>query len=129
GKISLDKLPIGDPTLSAKEIMGNESQERMGLVIAGKDMDILKRVADRERAPMYEVGHVTGDQRFCFENEKGEKPMDFALEDMFGSSPQTIMRDKTIDRSYKNPEYDNSKIKEYLVQMLQLEAVACKDWL
>ena len=33
GKIDLDKLPVGDPTLSAKEIIGNESQERMGLVI------------------------------------------------------------------------------------------------
>ncbi|QAA81523.1 phosphoribosylformylglycinamidine synthase [Aequorivita sp. H23M31] len=129
GRISLDKLPVGDPTLSAKEIMGNESQERMGLIIAEDNMDILQRVADRERSPMYEVGHVTGDKRFCFENAKGEKPMDFALEDMFGSSPKTIMRDKTVDRSYKNPEYDNSKIKEYLEQLLQLEAVACKDWL
>ncbi len=129
GKISLDKLPIGDPTLSAKEIMGNESQERMGLIIAEKDMDTLQRVADRERSPMYEVGHVTGDKRFCFENDKGEKPMDFALEDMFGSSPKTIMRDKTIDRSYRNPDYDSSKIKEYLNQVVQLEAVACKDWL
>lgn len=129
GRISLDKLPIGDPTLSAKEIMGNESQERMGLIIAENDMNTLQRVADRERAPMYEVGHVTGDKRFCFENDKGEKPMDFALEDMFGSSPKTIMRDKTIDRSYKNPEYDSSKIKEYLEQVVQLEAVACKDWL
>jgi len=26
GKIDLDKLPVGDPTLSAKEIIGNESQ-------------------------------------------------------------------------------------------------------
>src|SRR5690554_643229 len=129
GRISLDKLPIGDPTLSAKEIMGNESQERMGLVIAEKDIDTLQRVANRERAPMYEVGHVTGDKRFCFENEKGEKPMDFALEDMFGSSPKTVMRDKTINRTYKNPEYDSSKIKEYLEQMVQLEAVGCKDWL
>src|SRR5690554_5508810 len=129
GRISLDKLPIGDPTLSAKEIMGNESQERMGLVIAEKDIDTLQRVANRERAPMYEVGHVTGDKRFCFENEKGEKPMDFALEDMFGSSPKTIMRDKTINRTYKNPEYDSSKIKEYIKQLVQLEAVGCKDWL
>ncbi|MGB3343139.1 MAG: phosphoribosylformylglycinamidine synthase [Aequorivita sp.] len=136
GRISLDKLPIGDPTLSAKEIMGNESQERMGLIIAEKDMDILQRVADRERAPMYEVGHVTGDKRFCFENEKGEKPMDFALEDMFGSSPKTIMRDKTIDRSYKNAEYNSAnlsigeaRIKKYLEQVVQLEAVGCKDWL
>jgi len=38
GKINLDKLPVGDPTLSAKEIIGNESQERMGLVIAKKTL-------------------------------------------------------------------------------------------
>ncbi|WP_026452325.1 phosphoribosylformylglycinamidine synthase [Aequorivita capsosiphonis] len=129
GKIELDKLPIGDPTLSDKEIMGNESQERMGLIIGEADMHTLKKVADRERSPMYEVGHVTGDQRFCFENKNGEKPMDFALEDMFGSSPKTIMKDKTVNREYKNPAYEVSKVKEYLEQVLQLEAVACKDWL
>ncbi len=129
GRIELDKLPIGDPTLSAKEIMGNESQERMGLIIGEADIQKLRKVADRERSPMYEVGQVTGDKRFCFENPKGEKPMDFALEDMFGSSPQTIMKDKTINRNYKNPDYEISKIKEYLEQVLQLEAVACKDWL
>lgn len=129
GRIELSKLPIGDPTLSDKEIMGNESQERMGLVIGEADIQKLKRVADRERSPMYEVGQVTGDQRFCFENKDGEKPMDFALEDMFGSSPETRMKDKTIIRNYKNPEYDVSKVKEYVSQVLQLEAVACKDWL
>ncbi|MDN3723692.1 phosphoribosylformylglycinamidine synthase [Aequorivita sp. SDUM287046] len=129
GRIDLDKLPVGDPTLSAKEIMGNESQERMGLIIAEKDMDTLQRVADRERSPVYAVGQVTGDRRFCFENEKGEKPMDFALEDMFGSSPKTVMKDKTINRNYKNPDYEGSKIKDYVTQVLQLEAVACKDWL
>jgi len=129
GRIDLDKLPIGDPTLSAKEIMGNESQERMGLIINEENIQKLKKVADRERSPMYEVGVVTGDQRFCFENKKGEKPMDFALEDMFGSSPKTIMKDKTVNRNYKNPDYEVSKIKEYVAQVLQLEAVACKDWL
>ncbi|WP_310994213.1 phosphoribosylformylglycinamidine synthase [Aequorivita marina] len=129
GRIMLDKLPIGDPTLSDKEIMGNESQERMGLIISEANMKTLKKVADRERSPMYEVGHVTGDQRFCFENKKGEKPMDFALEDMFGSSPKTIMKDKTLNRNYKSAAYEVSKVKEYLEQVLQLEAVACKDWL
>ncbi len=129
GRIELDKLPIGDPTLSAKEIMGNESQERMGLIIGEENIQKLQKVAYRERSPMYEVGHVTGDRRFCFENEKGEKPMDFALEDMFGSSPKTIMKDKTVNRNYKNAAYEVSRIKEYLEQVLQLEAVACKDWL
>ncbi len=92
GKIDLDKLPVGDPTLSAKEIIGNESQERMGLVIAEKHIDTLQKIAERERSPMYTVGEVTGDDRFTFESKiKGEKPMDLALEDMFGSSPKTIM--------------------------------------
>ena len=130
GLIDLDKLPVGDPTLSAKEIIGNESQERMGLVIGEKDLAQLKRIADRERSPMYEVGDVTGDHKFTFESKTtGEKPMDFALEDMFGSSPKTIMKDITIDRNYNDLTYDASKIKEYLIQVLQLEAVACKDWL
>ena len=66
GKIDLDKLPIGDPTLSAKEVIGNESQERMGLVISNNHIDKLTRIANRERSPIYEVGDVTGDDRFTF---------------------------------------------------------------
>lgn len=130
GLIDLDKLPVGDPTLSAKEIIGNESQERMGLVIGEKDMDILQRIADRERSPMYEVGVVTNDHRFTFESKTtGLKPMDYALEDFFGSSPKTIMNDKTITRNYSNSAYNSKEIPTYLEQVLQLEAVACKDWL
>ncbi len=130
GKIDLEKLPVGDPTLSAKEIIGNESQERMGLVIGKEDIDTLQRIADRERSPMYEVGNVTNDDRFTFEsNTTGEKPMDLELSDMFGSSPKTIMTDKTIVRNYNEITYDVKNINQYLEQVLQLEAVACKDWL
>jgi len=130
GKIDLDYLPVGDPTLSAKELIGNESQERMGLVIGKTDIDLLKRIADRERSPIYEVGDVTGNHRFTFESSTtGEKPMDLALEDMFGSSPKTIMTDVTVKRNYDNPEYSLEFFQDYLDQVLQLEAVACKDWL
>jgi phosphoribosylformylglycinamidine synthase len=130
GIIDLDKLPIGDPTLSAKEIIGNESQERMGLVIAEKHIDTLQKIADRERSPMYTVGNVTGNNRFTFESKtKGDKPMDLALEDMFGSSPKTIMNDITIDRKYSELSYNSNNFHKYLGQVLQLEAVACKDWL
>lgn len=130
GLIDLDALPVGDPTLSAKEIIGNESQERMGLVIGEKDIETLKRVADRERSPMYTVGDVTGDHRFTFESKTtGEKPMDYALEDFFGSSPKTIMNDKTIVRNYEDVNYSTEDIPSYLNQVLKLEAVASKDWL
>ncbi|MBV1888127.1 MAG: phosphoribosylformylglycinamidine synthase [Urechidicola sp.] len=130
GLIDLDKLPVGDPTLSAKEIIGNESQERMGLVINNKDIDFLNRVAERERSPMYTVGTVTDNDRFTFESKTtGAKPMDFALEDMFGSSPKTILEDTTIDRNYSEIDYSQDNIHDYLAQVLQLESVACKDWL
>ncbi len=130
GLIDLDQLPVGDPTLSAKEIIGNESQERMGLVIGQKDIDTLQRIAERERSPLYQVGDVTGNHRFTFESKTtGAKPMDFALEDMFGSSPKTIMADKTINRNYSDFDYSQENIPTYLEEILKLEAVACKDWL
>jgi len=130
GKIDLDKLPVGDPTLSAKELIGNESQERMGLIVAPEDVAIVRKIAERERAPMYEVGEVTGDDRFTFESgTTHQKPMDLALEDMFGSSPKTIMNDQTVDRKYASAEYTFDQVEEYIQHVLRLEAVACKDWL
>ena len=130
GLINLDKLPVGDPTLSAKELIGNESQERMGLVLAQEDMALLKKIAERERAPLFEVGYVTGDHRFTFKSSKsGEKPMDLALSDMFGSSPKTIMKDSSLATNFKDAPYSLEHFHEYLESVLQLEAVACKDWL
>ncbi|MFZ9002742.1 MAG: phosphoribosylformylglycinamidine synthase [Robiginitalea sp.] len=128
GYIHLDRLPVGDPTLSAKELIGNESQERMGLVMNPEDMEFLKRVSERERAPFYDVGEVTGDRRFTFASSS-QTPMDLELSDMFGSSPQTIMEDRTIPREYGEIAYQIEHFHEYLEQVLQLEAVACKDWL
>lgn len=130
GKIDLDKLPVGDPTLSAKEIIGNESQERMGLVIGKEQLKTLRTIAERERSPIYEVGDVTGDHRFTFKSATtGAAPMDLAMEDMFGSSPKTVMIDSKIDRKYSDVAYSLEHFHDYLENVLQLEAVACKDWL
>lgn len=130
GVIYLNRLPIGDPTLSAKEIIGNESQERMGLIVSPEDLPTLQAIAERERAPMYVVGEVTGDMHFSFVDEHtGEKPMDFELSDMFGSSPKTIMDDRKVARIYPEIPYEASDLPNYLAAVLKLEAVACKDWL
>lgn len=130
GKIHMEKLPVGDPTLSAKEIVGNESQERMGLVMKEKDVITLQHISDRERAPMYVIGETTGDMKFTFENANtGEKPIDLELKDMFGNPPKTIMEDKTMQEKYAGPEYSADKLEEYIEQVLQIEAVASKDWL
>lgn len=129
GKIDMDKLPVGDPTLSAKEIVGNESQERMGLVINHSKLEYLEKVAKRERAPIYNVGEITGDMNFVFENSKGEKPINLELGYLFGKPPRTVLEDSLLEFAYKNAEYQQDKIQEYLENVLQLESVASKDWL
>lgn len=129
GKIRVDKLPVGDPTLSSKEIVGNESQERMGLLVPESAVERIERIAERERSPMYVVGETTDDMKFVFEQADGKCPIDLKLEDFFGSAPKTIMEDTSLEEYYKKPEYDISKLDEYIKNVLQLEAVACKDWL
>ncbi|MDR0824661.1 MAG: phosphoribosylformylglycinamidine synthase [Prevotella sp.] len=129
GKIYISKLPIGDPTLSSKEIVGNESQERMGLLIPEDATERIKHISERERSPIYVVGETTDDMKFVFEQADGKCPIDLKLEDFFGKAPRTIMRDETIEETYTNPEYDLSKLEDYIKNVLQLEAVACKDWL
>ena len=131
GRIDMTKLPIGDKTLSAKEIIANESQERMGLLIDEKHIDHVRRIAERERAPMYVVGETTGDAHFSFVQGDGVKPFDLDVAQMFGHSPKTVMVDSTVERYYGAVTYTGgaSKVSEYLCRVLQLEAVACKDWL
>jgi phosphoribosylformylglycinamidine synthase len=130
GKIYLDKLPVGDPTLSDKEIIGNESQERMGMILKEKDTELIDRIAERERAPMYIIGEATGDKQFTFINRKdGSKPLDLQLENMFGNPPKTVMQDITVKYEFDEIEYDQSRLYEYLENVLQIETVACKDWL
>ncbi len=129
GLIEMDKLPVGDKTLSAKEIIANESQERMGLLIDEKAIEHVQKIADRERAPMYTVGETTGDAHFAFEQADGVRPFDLDVDQMFGSSPKTVMVDKTVERKYDVVTYSDNKIDDYLKDVLRLEAVACKDWL
>lgn len=130
GKININKLPIGDPTLSYKEILGNESQERIGLIVPKESIEFVQKIAARERAPMYVVGEVTEDHIFQFYSEKtGENPLNLSLLDLFGSAPKTILEDYTKTTQFEELIYDKSLLYEYVDKVLQLEAVACKDWL
>jgi len=129
GKIDVSKLPVGDPTLSAKEIIGNESQERMGMLMKAEDVEKVRLISERERAPMYVVGETTGDMNFVFEQANGEKPIDLKLDYMIGKPPRTIITDQTIEEHFAPVEISEEKLQEYIQNVLQVESVACKDWL
>ena len=130
GKIDTAKVPVGDPTLSQKEIIGNESQERMGLVMKKENVQLLTRIAKRERAPIYEIGIATGDMQFTFENSKtGEKSIDWQLGYMFGNPPKSVLVDFTDEPDFEELEYDWNDMYDLIENVIQLESVASKDWL
>jgi phosphoribosylformylglycinamidine synthase len=141
GNIDIEKLPVGDPTLSAKEIIGNESQERMGLVLKSKDVQELREISERERAPFYVIGETTGKGNFTLRNNlNGETPIDLELSDMFGSTPKTVMSDSSPKGGYDGKggfapididldTLSSEEIIDALNKVLQIESVACKDWL
>ncbi len=130
GKIDISKIPKGDPTLSAREIIGNESQERMGLILRKDESERLRRISERERSPFYIIGEVTGDHNLTFLNTaSGEKPIDIPLVSLFGNPPRTIMKDQSVPAGFTELTYNKDNLNKYVEMVLQLEEVACKDWL
>jgi phosphoribosylformylglycinamidine synthase len=129
GVVFINQLPVGDPTLSIRELLCNESQERMGLALHPADLDLLRKIAERERAPIYVIGEATGDKRLRFVKD-GETPVvDLELRHLLGSSPRTVLTDTTHKSAFSKLRTDTRQIEHYLHQVLQLESVACKDWL
>ncbi len=130
GEVIIDNLPVGDPTLSLREIISNESQERMGMLMKSEDVPLLEEIAQRERAPIYIAGKTTNDHQLTFEDRKtNSKPINLPIDDFFGNPPKTIIKDKSHNPHYAALVYDQSNLLKYLESVLQLESVACKDWL
>ena len=132
GRVDIDELPVGDPTLSAREIIANESQERMGLIVPEEAIDRVMRVAKRERAPAYVVGEITDSQKIEFIRANGEKPIDLPLDFLFESSPETVLKDQIVQHKEQVTLFDvtsGETLLKALKKVLSLESVACKDWL
>ena len=141
GTIYIDALPIGDPTLSDKEIVSNESQERMGMIMKDEDVTLLSEIAERERTPIYHVGETSEKHELVFEDRRDDtRPINLDVDDFFGKPPKTILRDSSSESTFSpvtthqftsSPihQLTNSPVDQFLSEVLQLEAVACKDWL
>ena len=129
GIIYMDQLPVGDPTLSDLEIIGNESQERMGLILPKSFVPTLLEIAERERCPCYIIGKCTGDGRLIFQRQKGQNPVELDLEFLFSRPPKTEVQANTKKIDWPNITIPNVSIKEHLFRVLRLTKVACKEWL
>ena len=72
---------------------------------------------------------TTGDIQFVFEQANGEKPIDLRLDYMIGNPPRMVITDNTLNETFEEVSVSDSKIEEYITNVLRIESVACKDWL
>lgn len=129
GEFDIEKFPIGDPSLSDKEIICNESQERMGLLIKEKHLDYIRKIAERERSPMYDVGEVCSHKKLLFNGRNEIDPIDIKLNLFLGLPIKTTISDDSVEKIFPEPDYKLIEFEKYLRNVLRLESVACKDWL
>lgn len=128
GKIFADELPLGDKSLSLKELLSNESQERMGLIIPPSDFPALEKICLREKCPVYVVGEVDDSGVITVISKKDDLELALPKDVLFANPPAVTIQDQTKQepavRTFEIPT-----IPEVLNELLQLESCSCKDWL
>lgn len=136
GEIYLDNLPLGDKTLTPYEILCNESQERMGLIVAEKDYSLIEELSKREGAPCYLVGRITGNKKIEVKSNDHALVFDLPVEALLGSSPETRLLDSSNDISKGDVSLDEKLVISdsdsfisAIKNVFQLEGVGSKDWL
>jgi phosphoribosylformylglycinamidine synthase len=129
GFIDMSKLPVGDKTMSAKEIISNESQERMALLVNEEDVDRIMEIARRECCPAYEIGRLTGDMNFVFEQADGKRPVDMSIKDILHNPPRMTIKDERVEQKFEPIKYAELDFAEYLKNVLSMTSVGSKDWM
>ncbi|MDD5725877.1 MAG: phosphoribosylformylglycinamidine synthase [Patescibacteria group bacterium] len=131
GRIYLSAIPSGDPSLSKLEIWGNESQERMVLLIKSEDLDIILQIAEREGVTCEVVGSVTGDgQLVVFDSRDDSTPVNLPLEKILGKLPPKSFEDKHVPVATKPLELpEGLTVLEALVRVSRLPSVGSKQFL
>jgi phosphoribosylformylglycinamidine synthase len=130
-KLSLREIPVGDKTLSALEIWGNESQEREALLIQRSDLEGFKEICLREGVPVAALGEITGDGKLVvWDEQDGSSPVNLPLKEVLGEIPQKTHKLQKIEEA-KRPFIPpaNMIVAEALGLVLRLPSVASKRYL
>ena len=126
----LRDVPLEEHGLTPLQIWCNEAQERYVLSILEKDLDTFRAICERERCPFAVVGTATDDGHLQVRDDLfANKPVDLPLNVLLGKPPKTTRTDKTQQQPEKPFSGSHIDLKEAAYRVLQLPAVAAKNFL
>ncbi|QIB66932.1 phosphoribosylformylglycinamidine synthase [Kineobactrum salinum] len=130
GRFALRSVPNDEPGMTPLEIWCNESQERYVLAVEPEQLDRFEAICRRERCPYAVVGEATAaEQLQLADSHFGNQPVDLPMSVLFGKPPK--MRREVIRRTLARTPLalDDVALEEALERVLQLPAVASKQFL
>ena len=126
----LRDVPLEEHGLTPLQIWCNEAQERYVLSILEKDLGTFRAICERERCPFAVVGTATDDGHLQVRDDLfANKPVDLPLNVLLGKPPKTTRTDKTQQQPEKPFSGSHIDLKEAAYRVLQLPAVAAKNFL
>lgn len=129
-KFELRDILSLEPGMSPMELWCNESQERYVLGVSQNNLELFKKICERERCPYAVVGTATSEQRLILTDKLlGTTPIDLEMSLLFGKPPKMSRTDITKKLSLSPVDLSNTTIKDALSRVLQLPAVGSKSFL
>ncbi|KAK0421014.1 hypothetical protein QR680_015023 [Steinernema hermaphroditum] len=131
--ISADKFELGDETISIRELWGAEYQENSAILLDPKKVDVILRIAKREKCTVSIVGEVTGDNKVVLTDyhtsDKDNAPVNLDLKAL-GERPNKVFNMQTIAQNLKPLDLPaDLTVRQALELVLRLPSVASKRYL
>ncbi len=126
----LRDVPLEESGMSPREIWSNEAQERYVLALAPADLELFRRICERERCPFAVVGIATDAPRLTVQdNLLAETPVDMDMSVLLGKPPQMTRSVNRVHRQLPSLELSDMDIAEAAIRVLHLPSVASKSFL
>lgn len=129
-KFDLRSILSLEPGMSPMEIWCNESQERYVLGVAPEDLELFRKICERERAPFAVVGEATEEARLVLNDTLLKTtPIDLEMSILFGKPPKMSRTAITQNLKLKPFVTQDLNLEESIERVLQLPAVGSKSFL
>ena len=129
-RVDLRAIPAEDSGMSPREIWCNEAQERYVLAIGKDDLQVFRKICERERCPFAVLGTATGDGHLLVEDPKLRKtPVDVELAMILGRPPKMLRDVRRLEPRPDALSLDDITLAAAVSRVLHHPAVAAKTFL
>ena len=126
GEVFLNKVNLGDKSLSSLEIWGAEYQEQVTMLIDEKNKDLVQSVCTRENVPTEFVGSVKETGKIEVFDKDNALIVNLDLDETLNNIPQKEYTFKTIKQKFSKLEIPEQEFVEHVKNVFSLVSVSSK---